>query len=1401
MLSIKSKKKHNTHFLEISVTLNLFLTLWGSIICSSIYAQVLNQNKIVSESIFRLSETDIFGSSVTSIGDIDGDGFTEIAVGAPWDDGAAPWNDEEGFTRGSVWVLFLNQDGRPKSHQKINHVEGGFAGKLNDGDNFGSSVASIGDLDGDGVSDLVVGAPWDDDGGANHGAIWVLFMTPDGNVKSHQKISDSEGSFGGKLDENDYFGLSMTSPGDLDGDGVSDLVVGAPWDDDGGNERGAIWVLFMTPNGNVKSYQKISDIQGGFTGGLENGSQFGFSLTSLQDIDGDKVSELVVTGPDEGIWVLFLASNGTVKSHKKISYGEIGSNGNSFAGNFFSSSVASLGDLDGDGISDLAIGAPFFDDGGFRSGAVWVLFLNSDGSLKSNVKISNTDGAEGDLIGLDSNDKFGSSVNSPGDLDGDGFPDLIVGADSDEGGGAVWVLFLNTDGSLKADLGINNTNWNASDTIDNFGSSVNSPGDLDSDGVTDLIVGAPLDDDGGSGHGAIWVQFLNADGTVRTFQKVSDTEGDFTGSLDRNDRFGSSVASSGDLDGDGIIDLVVGAPYDDDGGPDRGALWLLYMASDGNVKSHQKISDIEGGFEGNLNDGDRFGLSVASIGDLNNDGVSDFVAGVPNNDGEGIDRGAVWVLFFTAEGTVERFQKISDTEEFFTGSLDDSDQFGSSVTSLGDLDGDGTADLVVGAPYDDDGGRDRGAVWILFLTPEGSVKDFRKISDIEGDFNGDLDDGDNFGSSLASPGDLDGDGVFDLAVGAWSDDDGGSGRGAVWVLFLTPDGTVKGQEKISNTRGGFAGGLDDGDHFGSSVASPGDLDGDGVSDLFVGSRSDDEGGPGRGAVWVLLLNDRPRFGDDIRYNSLVRSNTNLPVTISLDDAHELNEAQLVSRRSGDDSRFTFINELILKEDGQYEGLILAGIVTDRSLQFFFSAEDIHGYSNRLPKAGVFEVLVDVPNILYPLSISQNTYQLISVPLSLTDPSPAALLVNDLGSYDATRWRFFEPRPGLSPEEYLEYPQIDSIVPGKSYWLISRDEVPIINTGAGLSISSLTPFSIPVEPGWNYIGNPFTFPVLADTSSIKLTSGNSFQVLTYEATGWQSLASNDSIEPFEGYIISNNSTEVDTLLIEAEEAIVIQDPAAVATPKAILSMGIRLSAKAGHTHDNSSMALLHQDALSDWDQVDQPEPPRPPGDYVSVYFPQPDWPTHFKKYNVDARSIRSTGEVWDLSVTTNVRDQVYLEFEELDTIPEEFEVWLVDEVLNHMQNLRVVPAYTVAVPLEHQPRQLKLVVGKSDFLRDLGIVKAELPREHSLSQNFPNPFSTSTSIPYALPNPEIVTIAVYNVLGEKVASLIHEEDKPAGYHAVIWDARNDAGQAVASGLYIVKLEAGDFISTRKTILVK
>ena len=252
-------------------------------------------------------------------------------------------------------------------------------------------------------------------------------------------------------------------------------------------------------------------------------------------------------------------------------------------------------------------------------------------------------------------ERFGQSCVSLGDLDGDGVPELAVGAHAFNNRGALHVLFLNADGTVKSSTkiadGVGGLPASTLADDDFFGTSCANLGDLDGDGVPELAVGAAGDDTGGtqgafSECGAVHVLFLNADGTVKSNSKIADGVGGLPGStLADDDEFGGSCVSLGDLDGDGVPELAVGATVDDTGGPARGALHVLFLNADGTVKSNSKIADGVGGLPGStLANGDRFGGSCTSLGDLDGDGVPEIAAGVTTDDTGGPDRGAVYIL-------------------------------------------------------------------------------------------------------------------------------------------------------------------------------------------------------------------------------------------------------------------------------------------------------------------------------------------------------------------------------------------------------------------------------------------------------------------------------------------------------------------------------------------------------------------------------------------------------------------------------------------------------------------------------------------------------------------------------------------------------------------------------------
>ncbi len=422
-----------------------FVAVIGILACSALRTEaqvgtVLEERKISNlEGGFpgELRHDEYFGASTASLGDLNGDGTSDLAVSA-WGDG------------GSVRILLLDRGGRVIGHNQITGL----------GLHYSHAIASPGDLDGDGVAELAVSINLR--GRPNTIAVDVLFLRADGSVRRAQRIEPTDPVFAPRMpaDLFDYFGFGLAALGDADNDGVPDLVIGAPADEDGpGRYNGALWIVYLQPDGRPKKAHKISERFGGGAGLLHTRG-LGLSIAQLGDLDGDGNLDLLVGEPEahvirpgSNLLVLFLDQDQKLRSIPQQEFGLPQD------ASFFGQSLAVLGDLDGDGTIEVAVGAPSWrPSGGFTPwvGAVLVGSLRRDGSVARSVLISDERG--GFARELEEFTGFGTALAALGDLDGDGGPDLAVGAYTDEDGadeaGAVWIVDLDVS-AVRNGSGVN----------------------------------------------------------------------------------------------------------------------------------------------------------------------------------------------------------------------------------------------------------------------------------------------------------------------------------------------------------------------------------------------------------------------------------------------------------------------------------------------------------------------------------------------------------------------------------------------------------------------------------------------------------------------------------------------------------------------------------------------------------------------------------------------------------------------------------------------------------------------------------------------------------------------------------------------------------------------------------
>jgi hypothetical protein len=396
-----------------------------------------------------------------------------------------------------------------------------------------------------------------------------------------------------------------------------------------------------------------------------------------------------------------------------------------------------------------------------------------------------------------------------------------------------------------------------------FGRAVTGLGDLDGDGVPEIAVGSRSDADGGTDAGAVYVVFMNRDLSPRAARKIGAKSGDLpAGEIAGGDMFGYGVAGLGDLDGDGVPDLAISAPGGEPPGTganvNSGLVFVCFLRPDGSVRESVRH---DGGNGLPVVLGDSAGQGLASLGDLDGDGRNELGIGVPGADDGGFNRGAALVARLGPDGSIVGIDRVSDASPATLLSLDDVDNFGGrGLAGLGDLDGDGTREIAIGCYRDDDGGTDSGAAWIVSLAPRprGGLDPVaaRKISAAQGGLPGPLAPDDLFGMTVAPLGDLDGDGIPDLAVGNNKDDTGGVDMGSLFLLGLNRDATVAAQSIIDQTSGFPGLTLLPGERFGRALANLGDLRGDGSVTLGVGAGAGILGG----RLWLIAVGT-PRFAD------------------------------------------------------------------------------------------------------------------------------------------------------------------------------------------------------------------------------------------------------------------------------------------------------------------------------------------------------------------------------------------------------------------------------------------------------------------------------------------------------------------------------------------------------------
>jgi hypothetical protein len=490
-------------------------------------------------------------------------------------------------------------------------------------------------------------------------------------------------------------------------------------------------------------------------------------------------------------------------------------------------------------------------------------------------------------------------------------------------------------------------------------------------------------------------------------------------------------------------------------------------------------------------------------------------------------------------------------------------------------------------------------------------------------------------------------------------------------------------------------------------------------------------------------------------------------------------------------------------------------VISKGLEYYFETADSAGNLARWPAEPGREyqaIVVTSSNVTAPAPLSAGRYQIFSVPYHLSDGSASALLEDDLGSYDPTVWRLFRYQAGEGKVEFGQ-PHLEPFAPGRAFWLITT-RPQNYDVGATHSLSTNAPFTLVLQPGWNLIATPFDFPTA--WPAVYRPEGIENVLWAYDGTRY--LSQQQAMMPWQGYFLRNLEAQPKTIIISPVAAQQFSKAATgVAFAEADISWQVRLRVSDGEFYDDENHLGVAVQAAEAWDPFDLSEPPAI-GDHVTLQFDRRHWPRYAGVFTSDFRPPAEKVQKWPFTVVASRQGlPVELTWEYSGDLPNDW-ILVLEDVTGRLrrqiqpEKLEGIATGSYTFRATREPREFIWWAGHKESLAETGALQNIVPAAFELAPSYPNPIRLAATSPqsghgeaavirFGLPAAVGVQLAIFDLAGRRVRTLISGKKLAAGYHETSWDGRDETGHPVAAGIYIYRLDSSAFHASRKLVLLR